>query len=55
MQVLEFDSLYDMTEYIEALWITEPYFKGHFDRTDTGRWRLGIITDEQMEFDFGGD
>lgn len=53
MRIETFDDLYDATLFIEVEYEfnKDNYFKAELYRTDDGRWRVGIITEAQMEMD----
>ena len=55
MIIQTFDDLYDATQVIEVeaeqAYRNQSYFKAQLYRTWDGRWRVGIITEDQMELD----
>lgn len=55
MRIEIFNDIYDATTFIEVeteihpLEHFPPYFKAEIFRLDDGRWRVGIMTEQQME------
>ena len=55
MLIETFDDLYDATQFleVEAEFNKTDYFKAEIYKTEDGRWRVGIITQQQMELPIG--
>lgn len=52
---MEVKSFTDLDDALDYIYYTHeryfPYFKVELLRTDDGRWRVGIITEQQLELD----
>lgn len=52
MDIKIFHDLGEALDYIElAHYHKDEYFKVEILKTEDGRWRVGIITEQQMELD----
>lgn len=47
-----FIDLDDALDYVGYTYQNDEYFKVEIYKLDDGRWRVGIITTQQLELDF---
>jgi hypothetical protein len=48
-----FDNFYDLLHYLDhSGWDEHEYWKVEIFKTDDGRWRVGVITEQQYELKF---